>query len=864
MRPLRWLCLLAGIAIAIWLWTSDGAEVAPATDSGPSREVAAEVPARPAAATEAQGEGNAQRIAVTPAFDGPTAVVQVVEFGSGAPVAGATVWFQPPGFDLAKLPEAERERLQPVLELRDTEARLEAIGSSTVSDADGRCQVPLGEHGTEVVARHGTRFGQRWVRASEGDEPHTVTLREDRTLRVRVIDHGGAPAAGVAVHAEPVGVAAERAMRWSVGETGANGVVESRHSQRKAGETASALIEVRVVVPGAASDPVQVDVVSPPPEVVLRLPPCGSVSVRFVEADGRPVEARYLDQPKVQLRAFEPGTGSHQSAHYPGDSQHFEAWLDEESVAHFRHVGLRRTLEASHSFGAGVAFEGPRLPGQHVETELRWPEGGVVVIGRAVDTDGKAIVATQLICECLTRTGMRGALGRSDESGRFRFQFGAEQTATDAIVRLRTHEIPGTSANSAELEPRALVKGENDLGEVVLLKPRAIVSGKLIVDGEQDPRTIRMQVDRQQESRWSQEYNLHPQIAADGSFRIVGSSPEGTPLRLTVQCDRFLPVEPIETTAGTTGLEIRLRTGGQVEATFLVDADTPLRNLIWRLRPASEERPDFNARVMEMRVGHMIRADDDGVARHTWGGLQPGTYRLSVLCPGFAEPIVSIEDLLVAEGSCLDQRLRAIDLRGRLRAIEIAATGADGQRIADPNAFVLVGTGGGDRSGYGLRTGAASVLTVGPAELTLLAPGHRAAVITGVTEDRTVQLDSAPEVVLRVDPGMQLPDDVRLALELEPLWVERGTRVTLDNGGSMGLGSFLSCKSALDRDGTARILLQHGGRYRVQALIVRRGLRRYLRAVEPKELELDPAAPPGELTVRIDPDALRRAIAELR
>jgi hypothetical protein len=485
------------------------------------------------------------------------------------------------------------------------------------------------------------------------------------------------------------------------------------------------------------------------------------------------------------------------------------------------------------------------------------------MVGRAVDEAGAPAGRRSLRVTCSSEGRVNGAAGRTDADGRFRVPVGDMLVGEESIVSLVADARDGGEPLAAELPARTIAAGDNDLGAVTLEAPRLLVAGRLVVRGPGDPQRVEVQVDRWDGQSYAQEFNLRPRIEADGRFELRGAMPDGTRLRLKVRSEAFLPVEAIECLVGTSDLEIELQTGGEVTASFVVDDEALARRLVYRLREVgAEPRPvDPFTEMMERLGGRRLELGADGGLHQTWAGLAPGTYRLSVLAPGVDAPLLTVDDLLVGDGPCTDPRLAAIDLRGLARNVHVAATAADGQRIADREAFVVVHGAGGASQGFHLGEGEAALVIGTSADLWVVAPGHRVAVRRAVTEDLEVPLEAAPEVRLRVGTGVRLPEGAELLAQLEP---EFEGSVFLDTGRGMGLANFLSESARVDGDGLARLRPRWGGGMRV-TVAIRLGQRSSIvQAVEPRRLDTLQLEPGQVSTLQIDDGALERALDRLR
>ena len=258
-------------------------------------------------------------------------------------------------------------------------------------------------------------------------------------------------------------------------------------------------------------------------------------------------------------------------------------------------------------------------------------------------------------------------------------------------------------------------------------------------------------------------------------------------------------------------------------------------------------------------VSYSIQAKS-GRAEWTWRGLMPGTYRLTVACPGIDEPIVAIDGIVVTEGSTVDSRLQGVDLRGRVRVLNIRAIGADDEPIADRDGFVVVRSSqeGGEWFGFHLGTGLAEIVTSGAADLLVLVPGYRMVEVSGVSTDRDIALEPAPIARLRLKLGKAIPEGFEMSLLLEPrLELPRRSRITLNNGRGMGLSGFFRETVRFDAAGEAEVPARFEVPCEVSAWLGKSGARgRRVSRVEPREVRLGSAL----ITVLVPTAGIERAL----
>lgn len=876
MRRLVLLASLVVLAVSAWLLTR--AEVPPPRVEGEGAGAALAVDADvPGEVTERAVVAAAAREVIEP-WTGPFANVQVVAQGTGAqgtgapgtgaPIVGAEVWYQPPEFDGAALGEAEQRQLA-TLRNHDGEAFLRRVGRATVSDAAGRCRVPLGAHGTAIVGRAGDLFGEGWLREG-GPDPVVLELREDKTLRVRVIDAGGQGVPGIGVELRaPTGDSGS--LRSSLGSSDASGVVTRPHAQQLAGDPTRKATVVAMLA-GGVGPSAEVDLLHPPAEIALRLPITGSVTVYLREASGAPIDPRYLLEREVDLAGFEAQPAGPSQAHDGFGKTSVRAELGPDGVAVFPRVALDRYLivKLGH-FGLEKGFVGPTLARPEVEVALQRSADAATFVGRMLGPDGAPLAARVLMFGYRCANGMGNAEARTDAEGRFRWHAGAYPVGQVTTIVIATSHRERTNPMAVELPERPVVKGDNDLGDVQVELHRTLLAGRLVRGEGVDVAQVQLEIERKRGDRWHNDYQWRPEWQPDGTFAVRGVAPAGEPLRLVVRDGKYLPVEPIECAVGSTDIEIKLQSAAAATAVFLVDAGTPVDKLVVRFRrtqppEAGDPQSHWLADMRERADARSARLDADHRLRRAWTGLTPGAYRLSVHCAGVAEPAALIDDIRVGAEPCVDPRLQAIDLRGKLRRFQVRATGADGQPIVDPDAFVVLYDAEGESQGYHLGRGVVDLATTTAIDLRVWAPGHVLTLAPAVAEDLTIALPRAAEVRLQVALPAALPEGVELRLRLVPqLGLSRRAHITLDNGRGMNLDNLLVEHVAIGADGAGTLRVRCPGEYVIEPLLARgSGGRSYpLGGFAPRRVSLGADGAAGTVAFTLQPAGLEAALRGL-
>jgi hypothetical protein len=226
----------------------------------------------------------------------------------------------------------------------------------------------------------------------------------------------------------------------------------------------------------------------------------------------------------------------------------------------------------------------------------------------------------------------------------------------------------------------------------------------------------------------------------EGRFEIRGKAPLQGELRLSVQHDESVALEPIAFARGQDDLRVVLARGGRLSARVLCDPDAEPPRVRLALRAAgAPDAPDI--------LPNDALRNASGL-EHRWRGLAPGAYVLAAFVRPDPEPALVIRDLIVPpRGPCRDPRLDAIDLRGKLRRIEVAVVGPEGEPVAEGNVRIVSAGGSLPGSGVPLANGKATLPVHRPeVDILVRATGYKPKSLTGVGADAKVTLERGQNV----------------------------------------------------------------------------------------------------------------------
>jgi hypothetical protein len=736
------------------------------------------------------------------AADGRFYDVLVVDGASQQPIAGAEVW----GVDGAvrlrfrTLPPDEFRALS-----REPDALAERFGRPARSDANGRLRLFASQKGVSLHGRHGGRYGRLSIVATRDEPPdgHRLVLVADETLRVLVRDAEGRPAGDVPVDLRRrlVDGSERDVVRGDERDTGPSGLVAFPHVQRvRQGddpgyeqEPAAALV-VAVAIHGLPPVRAVLDASVPAPAepVVLQLPACGALSVRFV-IRGQPL-------PDVESVRMHAGPDDDVEAMN-------QAWtqpVDADGWAHFPFVPVQPQLfvhAAADWRLPDFAVAAPGAPGVVARHEIELTERAIVLRGRVLGADDRPLarVVAQLNYGLTTAAGS-GPL-RLDDEGRFLCVFAASRPG-DAqpppSLELNKFslqlEVEGAQSR-VKAESRAVQIGINELGDLRVEAEPIACSGRLVGATLAAPVRVllRVEVGRTTASgvQWQPDSACRGRVAADGTF-VVNGTPKGDRLRLLVRNPQWLPVAPVEFLLGQRDLTITVADGEKFAIDCMLPTGDELGDLSLMLRggladaTAPAETLSPTSRRLDPRLAKLERRSEETV-RATWAGLQPGTYTLCVELPGHGAPLHERPGIVLPPDGAQQAPL---DLREWLRWVRLEVRRVDGTPLPDqkwllfpqPQPLAADSVWGG-MVAFGNRTQV--LLGRGVRELLVVGEGLAPQPVAVAGDTVTVVVRPWSSLELALAPGMELPADTKVQVMLaSPIDVPRNVR--FQAGGSAG------------------------------------------------------------------------------
>lgn len=887
------LVLTVGIVVLLsfvcWLAFAE-APIAPMSPE-PAPSTKAVEAATPAAATADAAAAMAERSlertsAPAPASDSLPPIpadatwveVLVLDKQTQQPVEGAeAMWSDETAYEqIQKLPEAERMPLY-----RDQDLIAQRWGRRGRSDRDGKLRVHLGKQWTHVQVRHQDRFGAASlpIRGEQPKDGHRVLLELDCTVRVHVVDATGQPAAGVALSLESYDPARSRAMQ--VGgelQTGADGMATFAHVQQRrtahyGPQAGQAVTQWRLFVgiPGLELPPILVDAVQVPSEPIeVQLPPTGRLRAK-VTFGGKPM-------PGLQV-GFHVGPKDDATANNGAAN----ATVDPDGWARFRHVPLGKTLfvvARQRSASSTHELAGPTLPGQEVELVVELADESLVITGRLLGDDGQPLADQDVRGSFDATRSMGGVSVTTDAAGRFVWWIASRRKGEEEAMRLKKlvfeRRSAAGSALRAEVLPRDLVVGINDLGDLRFGIAELLVSGRFVFDTPGSGRTwasvTRLGEPQPSpgEESWERVGDLRVDVDEDGRFEVRGTLPPGRQ-RIEVQAGLHLPVKPVEFVVGTRDLVIPVQRGFSLEASCRLPDGLSSESIQLRLQPHAAATNDTQARgprPLRLRSDPLLaqaRGPVDGAIPYTWAALPAGTYDLRVEAIGSATPFLEVSDVVLPAPSGGDPRLRAIDLRELVTTLRVRVelTGQDATRREVPMVFLLPQTNEQEWQGVPADTELVLPVPKRPVDLMVACEGYRPATLRGAVGNATVTLRPWPTVQVTFTGREALPAGANLQASARAANAGKRDERRYSTPWRSGMLSTLLAPpmSRTDvKDGVVDLPVGDG----VHGLSVYVSLAPGKRGKSLKQLQPNELVAGAPVTVQLSADEIRSVVAELQ
>jgi len=704
-------------------------------------------------------------------------VVRVIDDTTEQPIGGATVfWCDDEGREELQR-DLQRTSVQRAVESLWVEQLAERFGWSTTTDPAGTAKVTR-KGWTTLAATHDGKYGtlnvaEAMLKPAGG---FVLRLTADRSLRVRVLDDRGEPAANVPVSIGCFGPDGFPTFVWNwtpCALTAADGTATLHHLQRVEATVTEQMSpwserpkgewRVFAMLAGDRRANAAISLEAPPAEPVeLRLPPCGSVRAR-VEIGGVPTRG-----------AAEIALVCHDQDHHFGGTP-TAALPDADGWARFPHVPLqnRFTAYTAEAGGMSAEFDGPTQRGQETTAVLIPAAASVMLRGRLL------LPANEPLRDHAFTLSVNGTQRqqyfdlRTDVEGRFTVSLG-EPTENDRVEHL-WFDVKREKAAPlrATVVDRMLRTGIDDLGDLVLKDEPPFLAGRFVCGDQPFTKEVQCWV-----TRWVQndsgggDWQGFPGVLYhredDGRFTFRGTTPPGR-YQFAVDTNAVLPIDPIEFTPGTTDLVVQIDPGNPLAATVLVPEGSPWGVLAARLTPS----PGTSIpKQLEERLRAIAWNENNSDARWNlqWAAMPAGSYALDLFVATGTEPILRIADIRVPVPPGGDPRLEDIDLRQALRIVKTRLLDPTGQLLENIDGFVTPANATADRwSTIFYNAEFALLLPRAPTELLFVPGNHRPMRVFCDREQLDVKLESWPTIDVEVADLPKLPADVRVTVSLEPI-----------------------------------------------------------------------------------------------
>ncbi len=449
-----------------------------------------------------------------------------------------------------------------------------------------------------------------------------------------------------------------------------------------------------------------------------------------------------------------------------------------EGVAWVPHValGMQLAIEVdpdAATIGAKRTLQGPGATGEIVECTFELERTSPLLVGRLLRPDGSPLARSMVEGEAsfATRDGIEAGrlIVRTDDTGAFSAHVETEQPASKfEHLRLGFDERPTLFV---ELDVRWPTTDEPlDLGEVTLA-PAPLLARGTVVDAEGKPvYWAAVRVERKVPWNNAEGFDWHTanefmcQSARDGSFEMLGTQDllAGGEFRVFATRSTYLDARPVPLHAGAEDIELVLEKEGEVGGSLLLDEGVRPEWLRVTVRPeGGSTRFSFTG-----DPGWLPNAVVLSDSRFSIQNLPPGLATVTVTINGQDTVLRAIEDVRVESGRVsTDERLNPIDLRGKLRRVNVDVTDSSGQPIGVGHVAFHVSD---DEVRHVLldASGRATILTHRTSlEVEPFAPGFLT-LRTVAVDHLTLALVPAPTVQIRLPERFELPPGVELRAEL--------------------------------------------------------------------------------------------------
>jgi hypothetical protein len=729
-------------------------------------------------------------------------LVTVLDKESGKPVAAASLL-------VCLREEIEEDALERAL-VSGTET-LENImrkyGHHYQTGPDGRVMVqPLTDY-PMLYARLGNRSGFAY-QIEPGESEVEVLIEPDLRMQIEVVDERGARVARAPVALRMI--SDEYQFVLFTRDTDEQGVLVFENMRPYIMSTigGNARLELTVaalVDPDDLTDQQRVvlnDAAFELGKAVLVLPPTGRVLVRTTLPDGE----LFVGDGTVHLRSsdstresFGPPTGMSRPL--------------VDGVAEFPHIVLGLDLIAEAFVKNAPSPDSATGPGPStaqatsviaIQRTLR-----PIVRARLLDTTGEVLRETSFQTSLGTRDGLsnseRGSSSRTDADGWFELELEARPTDAPPDYRrsLRLiHQAADLSESEAKLDlSHRLRLGVNDFGDLLLAPSKVVLAGRVVDQFDQPvAHAIVMlqqaRLGRDNEVRgWRSVSDLQTRSAVDGRFVIQGELPEAQQFRLQVQALKFETYEQEIQPVGQE-VEVRLHPGSFISGSVLFDEEIDPSRM--RLNFVQSEHNTDSVRLRPI-------PGEEGKASFEYQAHPDTPYQL-VLESEAGEVLHQQEGVSTQRGeTSTPPGLQPLDLRGRLRIIELKAVDTLGNPV--DATFILRAT----EDSWNSKAAENGIVALPIArelfEVTVQHAQHASVTLQRVSQSQLIRLEPALEITVQVPQQFLHEESMALSVQMYPEDRSRGRIYAAAN------------RQDVDDQGQATLYAPQPGAYRVSLML---------------------------------------------
>jgi hypothetical protein len=574
--------------------------------------------------------------------------------------------------------------------------------------------------------------------ADSTDAQRTETS-EDGALRVRIVDPLGAPRGGIELWLEPTLAMLPGELAGQVQTSGADGLVEYDDMRRYIASSKNAW-KLRAEIVSERPCELALDAAALALDVVrFELPPGGALEIVVREIDGSaapegsPVKLRLAKDPEQLLEA----SALERDARTSGGRVSF-GWVE-----------LGREWEAlawrpKGSSAATVRFARPSMLGERVEIELVLGAESAVVSYRVLTPELEAFANTRLVRE---QVGLLGNIDRAevvtDEHGRFTLDARASDFEPDSFALSWTSYHGEHHFSARAKRPTATTPGWIDGGDIVLEDEPMMCSGR-VLERDGSP-------------------------AAKATVTLGDAVRWGSPPR-TITCDeqgRFeergvWPQEALTLHASLDGRESQPQSvrppAHDVELVL-----THTCTLSGQLLVDKGVDPSVVQFVRDHGDGTRTPIDREQRQLFAWGNQESDwqVFRLRPLAPGPLDLVLMLDDFELARLTGLqlsgDLDLGQIDLRGKLRVLEIELVASEPDATLEGDATWRLSDGGTPRQVNFQHSPLRIVTPVAPLDVDLRVRGYRRATFERLNANTRHVLQPPLRVRLELRSSDELP-----------------------------------------------------------------------------------------------------------